>query len=519
MELFLGLYFWPLLGLLFFGLGAYAQHRARAVWALGLFLLGAAFLHFGFAFLDPYLHPWDERFHALVARNLAENPFYPVLYRQEPLLPYNYQDWCCNHIWVHKQPLFLWQMALSIKVFGAEPWAVRLPTALLAVLAAWALYDVVYLASRNRVAALSAIFLSSTAYFLLELSSGRMSLDHNDAVFAHYNTLAFWSWARYREELGRRPWFWALLTGFFLGCAVLVKWLTAFLLFGGWGLWLLFQWREGSWGRYLHLLGALFCCCLVFLPWQFYIMSAFPREAAWEYEFNRLHIFTALDGHEGPWYYHFRVWPLLYGWAILPLFLYGVYHYYRLGLEQLRLTWAKLAMLVVVYGFFSMVQTKMPAFTLLVYPIFIFYSALALAFLLELAKSRPWLYCLGPLVLWLQLRPNLLYHHRGPNEQARQVRLANTRIYRQLDAQALKDHIILNTAPHDCIEVMFFWPDLRVHHWFPEDSNLIFRLQEQGYKIAAFQNEEDRVLPAYLEADTAVLKLPVLYSKNILPKR
>ena len=68
-----------------------------------LILVLGFFLRLHYAHLDPYLHAWDERYHALVAKNLMDDPLLPLL-RAEPLVPYDNKAWCCNHIWVHKQP-------------------------------------------------------------------------------------------------------------------------------------------------------------------------------------------------------------------------------------------------------------------------------------------------------------------------------------------------------------------------------------------------------------------------------
>ena len=34
-----------------------------------------------FIISDPVVHDWDERFHALVAKNMIENPLKPTLYK------------------------------------------------------------------------------------------------------------------------------------------------------------------------------------------------------------------------------------------------------------------------------------------------------------------------------------------------------------------------------------------------------------------------------------------------------
>jgi 4-amino-4-deoxy-L-arabinose transferase len=64
-----------------------AQARAREGVAVLLICAGALFLR-AFAASDPFLHEWDERFHALVAKNLASHPLVPTLY-DDPALPFD----------------------------------------------------------------------------------------------------------------------------------------------------------------------------------------------------------------------------------------------------------------------------------------------------------------------------------------------------------------------------------------------------------------------------------------------
>src|SRR5688572_1561849 len=107
--------------------------RNKISWSIALLVLGSFFLRLEMASLDPFLHNWDERFHALVSKNMMEDPFRPMLYKH-PALPYDYTSWCCNHIWIHKQPLFLWQMAGSMKIFGVNEVALRLPSVIMGAL-------------------------------------------------------------------------------------------------------------------------------------------------------------------------------------------------------------------------------------------------------------------------------------------------------------------------------------------------------------------------------------------------
>src|SRR5688572_20890086 len=83
------------------------------VLTVGGFLLRLLMTH-----TDPFLYDWDEQYHALVARNLTEHPGTPMLYKN-PLLPVDITRWADNHIWLHKPPLFLWLIAISVEIFGA----------------------------------------------------------------------------------------------------------------------------------------------------------------------------------------------------------------------------------------------------------------------------------------------------------------------------------------------------------------------------------------------------------------
>jgi 4-amino-4-deoxy-L-arabinose transferase-like glycosyltransferase len=138
-------------------------YRKASVVAL---LLAAFFVRILAISLDPYLHDWDERFHAVVAKNVMQFPFQPML-RLEAILPYKMEDWCCNYIWVHKQPLFLWQMALSMKIFGVNTFGLRLPDVLMGVLATYSSYRIAQIwTGKDAIALLSGILMGASFYQL-----------------------------------------------------------------------------------------------------------------------------------------------------------------------------------------------------------------------------------------------------------------------------------------------------------------------------------------------------------------
>ncbi len=137
---------------------------------------------------DPFLHSWDERYHALVAKNLSYNFWVPTLY-DTPILPYDYKDWTSNHIWMHKQPVPLWILSFSLQCFGLNEFALRLPSFILSSVSIFLIY---YLAKHifNVKVGLMAAYLFSVNGLILELGSGRTATDHIDLFFLFFILLA-----------------------------------------------------------------------------------------------------------------------------------------------------------------------------------------------------------------------------------------------------------------------------------------------------------------------------------------
>ena len=109
-------------------------------WAILLLVLCGLALRF-YTSCDFYIHEWDEKLHALVAKNMMDHPLRPTLY-ENPVLPYDYRDWASNHVWVHKPPLPLWTMSASMFVFGVNEIALRLPTLILSTLGIWLIFSI-----------------------------------------------------------------------------------------------------------------------------------------------------------------------------------------------------------------------------------------------------------------------------------------------------------------------------------------------------------------------------------------
>lgn len=461
---------------------------------------------------DPYLQDWDERFHALVAKNMIDYPFKPML-RMDPIAPYDLTSWCCNHIWVHKQPVFLWQMALSMKLFGVNEIALRLPSAILGTLNIYFVYAISQQWFKKGLISFFAAIFATFSFFQLELMTGRFSVDHNDVAFSFYVTASIWAFMRYLSS--DKLITWAILVGIFSGLAVLNKWLPGLIIYFGWFSYLLYnrQFFSGE-KNYRHLVLSVLVAFVVFIPWQLYILHSFPAEAAASYAHNRMHITEVLGGHAGNISYHIDILGHIYNWILIPFLVLGLAHVLFRQEFNKGLSIALLSMVVVIFAFFSLiVATKMPAFT---YPVSsLLFGLMGLGFMKsvlwisegsdgDLRRSIYFMSLISAMFLaaYLSLKPGDIAKFRSQSNMLREAKMHNTSIYKNFPVNEYNRTVVLNAKSFEDVELMFY-KDINVFHWWFEE-NVLDSLQSLGYRFAAFPNHNDQHLPAYIGKDTSI---------------
>jgi 4-amino-4-deoxy-L-arabinose transferase-like glycosyltransferase len=493
------------------GASGWAWHRGRATAAIGL-LMGSAFvLRLFMAQLDPFVHDWDERYHALVARNLMVYPLQPML-RVDTWFPYDFRAWCCNHVWLHKQPLFMWQMALAMKFFGISPFTMRLPSALLGSLVLWPIYRLGSLAFGDKLTGYLGAVLGAFAYYQLELVSGAIGMDHNDVAFLAYVTSSIWAYYEYRVQ--PRWGGWLVLVGVLAGAAVLCKWLTGLAVFAGWGFDAMLHLRQRRpLPELARLLGALAVAVTVLLPWQLYTAWRFPAESTYERTYNALHFTEALEGHDSTWTFHFQMLPFHYG-LLLGLMVIGV------GLALASRHWRNvlpvLLLIISVFGFFTVAATRMYSYTYVLSPLLLLLAALPLAVAGRWLAARPmpmrWLLSSAGVasVLLADLRPwGIAAAHTAGGSYGmveinnREQRIQAARLYTQLAQDLPANYAIFNVPYGQEIEAMFY-SGRPAHSGIPAEVT-VQRLRKNGFHIALFPKQEGG-LPDYLRApDVRVL--------------
>jgi len=295
---------------------------------------------------------WDEGIYAEISREMLSLGL---------LVPHwNYQPW------FEKPPLMFWITAAFFKLFGVNEFWARAGSALSGV-AIVALLHAWLVGKKDSLAAwLSTFILLGTFGFLHVCRVGEM-----DVLLSLGCCIALCGLSAI-QDLRRNGWylFWAGLAITLLtkGAACIVLILTA-LLFAAIERWTLSRFNKSFWlGLVLFLLAVL--------PWHLYMFHLFGSSFLTEYlGFHVLARAThQIEDHVTYWWYYFWVllisaapFVLLYPFAILDSFK---------RRTDIRV-WSIFALVVI--GFFTVIQTRLPHYIAPAYPAFTIVTAVFLA--------------------------------------------------------------------------------------------------------------------------------------------
>jgi len=500
--------------------------------AIVLLTIGGGFLYAYAALLCNFLNVWDEQYHALVAKNMVEHPFAPQLFTDQVLPGHNYLFWTTGHIWLHKQPFFLWEIALSFKIFGVSEFTLRLPSVINCTLLIPVCYRMALLLTKQETTAYLTALCAAGSFFLLKLTSGTLNTDHNDVCFVFLVTASLWAWLEYLHS-NRRQLRWVVLLGLLSGAAILTKWLTGLLVYLSWGLYILSeygfkikQWKIG------HLLLGIILTLVVAVPWQIYCLQRFPEVAQQEMLYNAQHFSTAIEGHEHSPLYFLWALPVQYFGHHIDMFnnkfqwnpyTIGCYVVLFFGLilffKSLRKRSARITAvgtLLFVYLFFSIAATKMPAFTFITCSIWFMSIATLLHFLLFHLKSiirlpvlqKVLCICAGMAFFYYQTNIGNMFGSFP--DHIREGYVHNKEIFKGWLQSTPEDCYIFNAHGSNSSHVNYtsniaamFYSGRQCYLELPS-LEILHELQQQGYKVAISHNA---LTPPEYSADSTFIHL------------
>jgi len=463
--------------------------------ALIVLLIAAGIIRFSITTYDSYLNLWDERYHAVVAKNMMDEPFKPMLY-QDPVLPYSMESWNNNHIWLHKPPLFLWQMSLSMKVFGVNEFGLRFPGALMSLLTVVLIWSLGRRWLNKHIAFYAALLYTFSSY-ILDLVSGYHHSEQNDTVFIFYVTLSFWSWAK---NMDRQKWHWLVLTGLFAGAAVMTKWLSGLVIFAVWGIVLLSD-REmrKKLRSYIDITAAFLVSVLVFLPWELYTRKVFPAEHTVEAMAKAQHFHQPIEGHSGNIFWHFNVLDTIYAQGMKFLIIPALILLWR-RVRDKRIRLGMILLFSIIFVFYSIASTKMPAFTLpalaivyiamgtLIYELFLLFKIRYKR--LRYAGKISAIVLLTASIFWFLNVDHIKKIHTCWNKEQchwRSEHIKGADVFREINSKNYpKNTVFINLKTFDHAQMMFY-TDFVAYDRLPSDHEMQL-LQQTKRAIVAFDS-------------------------------
>ncbi|HRX30170.1 MAG TPA: glycosyltransferase family 39 protein, partial [Saprospiraceae bacterium] len=261
-----------------------------------ILLLGITIRLFGMAIMS--LGEWDERFHALVAKNLMSTPLIPTLIN-DGLMPLNPNDWSMNEIWLSKPPLAFWFMSWSMKIFGVNEWGLRLPSLIFSTLSVYLTYWIGNKLFDERVGLIAA-FLYSISGIMYQINIGNLAGDHVDTLFHLLFQLAIVVLLSYNKKPSLTS---GAMIGVLTGFAFLTKWTMAFFIPTVCLCYFTYTTRNVK-DTLIYLISLVVSMVLVISPWMMWIVSKFPTETMDMMNGIIRPMNQVVQLHSGLWYYY-----------------------------------------------------------------------------------------------------------------------------------------------------------------------------------------------------------------------
>ena len=464
------------------------RESPKRIIVYSLLFIGFVLFGSGFAVIDPFLNEWDEQYHALVAKNMSLDFLNPKLIAHSPV-NIDHKMWIYCGVWLHKQPLFLWQIACSIKVFGVNIWAVRFPSVLLHALTALMAYSIGKRYLEKGFAILITVLFGCSGYFN-DFTSGAIGMDHNDVAFVFYVTATFWAWLNYREQDDKSKW--QILIGVFSAGAILCKWLVGLVVFSGWGTVILFEnWKNiKSW---VDLIKSFLITIILVIPWQLYCYLKYPTEFLYEMNYNSKHFTHVIENHGGDSFFYWEQLKDSFGsgelvrWVLVLGFVLFCYKELKKKGEWLF----AVVVFVVTYTFFTFAATKITGYVSIVAIfgfIFLIYPFQRLFFYIksrrEIKVPNAFKFSLIVFVFFFQFSPKgVVDRHKYLVPEYRKARMneLHTALEVLNSDPDFKGYFLLKGDKTNVLTSLLFLTEKKIIYYSPETENVFG--DKQNYRL------------------------------------
>lgn len=435
---------------------------------------------------DRYLHEWDERYHALVAKNLIHHPLKPTLY-DNIIIQNDYRLWIANNVWLHKPTVPLWVISASIYAFGSNEFAVRLPSLLLSLLAIYLTFLIGCILFDKRIGLLAAFFQSING-IVLEVAGGKLASDHVETFFDVFIEVAILFCII--SIVKKNRYYYSFISGIFIGLAIISKWFPAMLVFPVWLIGAVFSKKYTLKEIISHLLIMALGCVIFAVPWFMFFLLQYPKEARWEIYRSVVAYSESIEGWGAEWWYYINYVEIIFGEIVyIPL----IFAIYRLIKDQkdwalkLLTTWWVIPVIIFSFG-----VTKRHTYLLISAPAYFIITAWYWFYLKDtlLNKKYYWLKILV-LILLIALPIRLTIERMKPFNRV-DMNPKWVQDIRQLNQQIKDKKVVIFNSEHP-IETMFY-TNFVAYSGTP-DSTIINKFNSLSYTLYKYQNGLPERLP------------------------
>lgn len=445
-----------------------------------IFILLAGALLRVFTMGDRYFHQWDEKFHALVAKNLIEHPLKQTLVEHE-IIPYPPENWKANHIWLEKGPVPLHSIALSIYLFGKSPFVVRMPSLLISLLAVYLTYLIALLLFNQKIALLAAFFHTINGS-LAELVGGRASSDHVENFFIFFVELSIYL-CIYQVIKQKGLWM-SVLIGLATAMAILSKWFPALIVFPVWTIGYFSLNKKISLQFVKEIVIAITVSSLIVVPYFYYLYSNFPIEFSYVFQKFIFAYSNTVDQFDEPFYYYIIKLTVVYGELVLIPLAIGLFLTFKPKFDWRLVT--ILAWWLIPLIIFSMASTKRFTYLYISAPAVFIMLSYVWFYLLDLSKKNRYKWLILSLLVLIVVLP---LRHSSERIKPFDIREREPAYIKEINALDFSNYPIESTALFNLehnIEIMYA-TGYTAYNFIP-NPKLTKRLLSKGYTIVINDN-------------------------------
>ncbi len=418
------------------------------------------------------LHTWDEKYHALISKNIFDSVLVPKLY-VDYLIPFDFTDWTRTEIWLSKPFLPFTIVGTSLKIFGNNLIGLRLPSVVLGVFCVWIVIRIATILFNQSVGFLTGYFYAIHG-LIIELNGGKLSSDHVENVFLFFALLSVFFFVR---NINKFQYLNFAGLGVALAFAFLSKWIMIFLIIFPMVLYCLRYLRSRK-----HIFGfivALSSSFMVLTPYLIFIFYHHPVEAKFMFDQFLLKIMYPDPTHNGKSTFYLVQLGKMCGQFLVVPFVWSIYHWFKTKNSNLLFV---LFWLVIPIEVLSICSTKRPTYLAAIIPPALILISVFVLRNFEKLNSNKIFKIVGILVILLPIRYSL---ERVKPFETRSISQEWRVPLETLIKENENSNIIIYTDPNS-IKAMFYYDIVAYDQNLSTDN--ILSVKNKGYRVFKYDH-------------------------------